>query len=145
LLGSKAKIIVEQANGPITPKADAILFQNKVHVIPDFLANVGGVTVSHFEMVQNIMRCCWSFEEVYQKLGERMTIAYQGVLAASPQEVQYQHAPGSLYPAVARATDHLDFSDSISVHSILPLQGKMVSIVVHFVLRPARHCVPSGC
>ncbi|TFH50532.1 MAG: Glu/Leu/Phe/Val dehydrogenase, partial [Methanothrix sp.] len=63
----KAKIIVELANGPATPEADAILFQNKVHVIPDFLANAGGVTVSYFEMVQNIMRYCWSFDEVYQK------------------------------------------------------------------------------
>ncbi len=79
----KAKIIVELANGPTTPEADDILFQNKVHVIPDFLANAGGVTVSYFEMVQNIMRYCWSFDEVYQKLDERMTMAYQGVLAAS--------------------------------------------------------------
>ena len=79
----KAKIIVELANGPTTPEADAILFKNKVHVIPDFLANAGGVTVSYFEMVQNIMRYCWSFDEVYQKLDERMTMAYQGVLAAS--------------------------------------------------------------
>ncbi|MDD2754960.1 MAG: Glu/Leu/Phe/Val dehydrogenase [Methanothrix sp.] len=79
----KAKVIVELANGPTTPEADAILFQNKVHVIPDFLANAGGVTVSYFEMVQNIMRYCWSFDEVYQKLDERMTMAYQGVLAAS--------------------------------------------------------------
>jgi glutamate dehydrogenase (NAD(P)+) len=79
----KAKIIVELANGPTTPEADAILFQNKVHVIPDFLANAGGVTVSYFEMVQNIMRFCWSIDEVYQKLDERMTMAYQGVLAAS--------------------------------------------------------------
>jgi len=81
----KAKIIVELANGPTTPEADAILYQNKVHVIPDFLANAGGVTVSYFEMVQNIMRYCWSFDEVYQKLDERMTMAYQGVLAASRQ------------------------------------------------------------
>jgi glutamate dehydrogenase (NAD(P)+) len=79
----KARIIVELANGPTTPEADAILFKNKVHVIPDFLANAGGVTVSYFEMVQNIMRFCWSIDEVYQKLDERMTMAYQGVLAAS--------------------------------------------------------------
>jgi glutamate dehydrogenase (NAD(P)+) len=79
----KAKIIVELANGPTTPEADAVLFQNGVHVIPDFLANAGGVTVSYFEMVQNIMRYCWSFDEVYTKLDERMTAAYQGVLAAS--------------------------------------------------------------
>ncbi len=74
----KARIILELANGPTTPEADEILFNNKVHVIPDFLANAGGVTVSYFEMVQNIMRYCWSFEEVYQRLDERMTMAYQG-------------------------------------------------------------------
>jgi len=79
----KARIIVELANGPTTPEADAILFQKGVHVIPDFLANAGGVTVSYFEMVQNIMRYCWSFDEVYQKLDERMTLAYRGVLSSS--------------------------------------------------------------
>lgn len=79
----KARIILELANGPTTPEADDILFKNNVHVIPDFLANAGGVTVSYFEMVQNIMRYCWSFDEVYQKLEERMTAAYHGVLAAS--------------------------------------------------------------
>jgi glutamate dehydrogenase (NAD(P)+) len=47
---------VEPASGPNTPEADAILFQNIVYVIPDFLENAGGVTVSYFEMVQNIMR-----------------------------------------------------------------------------------------
>jgi len=81
----KAKIVVELANGPTTPEADEILYKNKIHVIPDFLANAGGVTVSYFEMVQNIMRYCWSFDEVYQKLDERMTMAYKGVLAASKQ------------------------------------------------------------
>ncbi len=79
----KAKIIVELANGPTTPEADAILYKNNVHVIPDFLANAGGVTVSYFEMVQNIMRYCWSFDEVYEKLDDRMTAAYHAVFDAS--------------------------------------------------------------
>jgi len=79
----KAKVIIELANGPTTPEADAILFQNKVHVIPDFLANAGGVTVSYFEMVQNIARYSWTLDEVYTRLDERMTVAYQAVLAAS--------------------------------------------------------------
>ena len=79
----KAKVIIELANGPTTPEADAILYKNKVHVIPDFLANAGGVTVSYFEMVQNISRYNWTLDEVYTRLDERMTEAYQAVLAAS--------------------------------------------------------------
>ena len=92
----KAKVIIELANGPTTPEADAILFQNKVHVIPDFLANAGGVAVSYFEMVQNISRYNWTLDEVYTRLDERMTVTYQAVLAAL-QSVQSKHASGSLH------------------------------------------------
>jgi glutamate dehydrogenase (NAD(P)+) len=79
----KAKIILELANGPTTPEADEILYKNGIHVIPDFLCNAGGVTVSYFEMVQNISRFCWSLDEVHQRLNERMTQAYRSVLETS--------------------------------------------------------------
>ena len=76
----KAKIVAELANGPTTPEADEILYKNGVHVLPDFLCNAGGVTVSYFEMVQNMSLSCWSEKEVYEKLDEVMTRAYHAVL-----------------------------------------------------------------
>ncbi|HKM41082.1 MAG TPA: Glu/Leu/Phe/Val dehydrogenase [Methanocorpusculum sp.] len=79
----KAKVICELANGPTTPAADAILYKNGVHVIPDFLCNAGGVTVSYYEMVQNMYMHYWTLEDVYAKLDAAMTKSYHDVLAAS--------------------------------------------------------------
>ena len=76
----KAKIVAELANGPTTPEADAILYKKRIHVIPDFLCNAGGVTVSYFEMVQNFYSFYWEEEEVYQRLDKKMTTAYHSVL-----------------------------------------------------------------
>jgi len=75
----RARIIVEGANGPTAPEADEILQSNGVFVIPDILANAGGVTVSYFEWVQNIQEFFWSEEDVNRKLGEIMVRSFNEV------------------------------------------------------------------
>ncbi len=75
----KAKVMCELANGPTTPEADKILFEKGVYVLPDFLANAGGVTVSYFEQVQNTYNYYWSLAEVQQQLDRKMTDAFKAV------------------------------------------------------------------
>jgi glutamate dehydrogenase (NAD(P)+) len=75
----KCIISCELANGPTTPEADDILHQNNIFILPDFLANAGGVTVSYFEQVQNTYNFYWPLEEVQKRLDEKMTRAFHGV------------------------------------------------------------------
>jgi glutamate dehydrogenase (NAD(P)+) len=75
----RCKISCELANGPTTPEADDVLFDRGVFVIPDFLANAGGVTVSYFEAVQNTYNFYWPLAEVHERLDEKMTRAFHGV------------------------------------------------------------------
>jgi len=79
----KAKIVAEGANGPTTPEADKILFEKKVFLIPDILANAGGVVVSYFEWVQSLQQLCWSERDVNVKLRDIMVDAFNSVLEVS--------------------------------------------------------------
>jgi glutamate dehydrogenase/leucine dehydrogenase len=75
----RCRMVIEGANSPTTPKADAILADNDVHVIPDVMANAGGVIVSYFEWVQNMQHLRWEEDEVNARLRKIMQRAYEDV------------------------------------------------------------------
>jgi glutamate dehydrogenase len=78
-ISKRVKIIAEGANGPTTPEADVVLKERGVLVIPDFLANAGGVTCSYFEQVQSNMNYFWEKDEILSKLDVKMTSAFIAV------------------------------------------------------------------
>jgi len=100
----KAKIVAELANGPTTPEADVILHKNGVYVIPDFLCNAGGVTVSYFEQVQNAYDFYWGEDEVYEKLDKKMTAAFHAVHNAAKKHNVHNRL-GAYAVSVARVAE----------------------------------------
>jgi glutamate dehydrogenase (NAD(P)+) len=104
LIKPSVKIIAEGANGPTTPEADEVLKSKKIHVIPDFLCNAGGVTCSYFEQVQSNMNYYWTKEEVLQKLDQKMTSAYHSVLDLAIKKNEYMRDAAYMI-AITRVAD----------------------------------------
>ena len=104
-----ALAVVEGANGPTTPEADRVLKERKIVVVPDILANAGGVTVSYFEWVQNLKRETWSLEEVHAKLEAKMVKGFKDVLEASRkyEATMRQAAMAVAVQKVAEAINYL--------------------------------------
>ncbi|MCG6878651.1 MAG: Glu/Leu/Phe/Val dehydrogenase [Deltaproteobacteria bacterium] len=100
----RCTILCELANGPTTPEADDILYDKNVFVLPDFLANAGGVTVSYLEQVQNTYNLYWNLEEIHWRLKDTMRNAFASVLEMSRNSVIHMRDAAYLV-AVARVAE----------------------------------------
>jgi len=103
-MSKRVKLIVEGANGPTTPEADKIIQERGIFVIPDFLANAGGVTCSYFEQVQCNMNYFWTKDEVLSKLDTKMTEAYLQVSALARERKVYMRDAAYMI-AIQRVAD----------------------------------------
>jgi glutamate dehydrogenase (NAD(P)+) len=103
-ISKQVKLVAEGANGPTTPDADAVLAQRGIFVIPDFLANAGGVTCSYFEQVQCNMNYFWQKDEVLAKLDTTMTAAYLAVSELARKKKLYMR-DAAYFIAISRVAD----------------------------------------
>ena len=106
-VSDRVRLVAEGANGPTTPEADEVLKSNKVFVIPDFLCNAGGVTVSYFESVQNDMNFYWTKDEVLQRLDTKMTQAFNSVVEMADSENVFMRDAAYMV-AIARVVKAMD-------------------------------------
>jgi len=106
-ISERVRIVAEGANGPTTPEADQVLKDNGVFVIPDFLCNAGGVTVSYFEGVQNDMNYYWTRDEVLERLDTKITQAFQSVVEMAEGEGVFMRDAAYMV-AIARVVDAME-------------------------------------